>query len=767
MRSFITVLVLNLIVVGTAMSQKVGLVLSGGAAKGIAHVGVIKALEEHNIPIDYIVGTSMGSVVGGCYAAGFSAEQIEEVILSDEFQQWVTGEIRNEYNYYFNKDDDTPSWITLGVSVDSLLSPTLNAALVSDLAINFVLTERFSRESLVAKYDFDSLFVPFRAVASDVFTQQVEVLDSGTLGSAIRASLSVPFFYRPIKVNNKYLFDGGIYNNFPVDIMEDEFSPDVVIGSNVSAKVFETYPYHNDDQLIDQALVYIMIDKSEPSKIGEEGIYIQPDLSQFSSLDFRKTKALIDSGYAETIRHIDEIKLKIGKRTSKEDLEKDRAAFLDKRSELQFTDIGLNEFNSKQRRYIRKAFNQKQGRPLSFDEIKKGYYKLVSEDYFSTIYPEIVYNNEQGGFVLHLHGRPRNNLSAQLGGIIASRNVSHVYLGLKYYHFDKYLTKTRLRLYSGNFYKSAGLKSRITLPLSGRIYIEPEVVYNNWDYISANELFLKGRKPTIYDLTDRIYALNIGMPLGARFRLTASGAIINNTNLYSNNDVLNSTDTLDEQKIEGHKVSLSLSANTLNRPQYASLGRAFNITFEYYNLEEHYQPGSTSLITTDVENRYEWYKVSVSFEQYFKWGKHYSMGYLAEAVFSNHLNYTNFKGTIINTPAFNPIQDSRTIIQENLRAFNYTALGIRNIYSLTNKIDVRLEGYIFKPINEISSDISQQPNKESFILEDAVLSGTFGLVYHSPIGPLGVNLNYYDDSDRNIGVFAHFGYFLFNRSSME
>ena len=767
MRNFINCCFLT-IVVTNGYSQSVGLVLSGGAAKGIAHVGVIKALEENNIPIDYIVGTSMGSVVGACYAAGFTAEQIEDVIVSDDFQNWVNGEIRDEYNYYFNKDEDDPSWFTIGVSLDSLLIPTINSAFASDLSINFVLTERFARESLIARYNFDSLFVPFRAIASDIFTQKAEILDSGTLGRAVRASLSVPYFYRPIKVNGRYLFDGGIYNNFPVDIAHNEFHPDVIIGVNVSDNIYEKYPYDNDDQLIDEALMFMMIDKSEPSSIDESGIYIQPDLSKFSGFDFRKTKALIDSGYRETLRHIEEIKQKIARRSNAEELKEKREEFLSKRKELVFKTIGLDEFNSKQRKYITKSFNLKEGGSLTFEEIKKGYYKLVSEDYFSTIYPEIIYSDELEGFVLNIHGRPRNNLSAQAGGILATRNVSHVYLGLKYYHFDKYLTKTRIKLYSGNFYKSASFKSRISLPIAKRLYIEPQFVYNNWDYINANELFFTGVKPTIYDITDRRYALNIGMPFGAKFRLTLSGALINNTNLYSNNNILNSSDTLDRQKIKGWKTGVSFSDNTLNRPQYSTHGRAVNFSFNYYDLDEHYKPGSTSLLTIDENNTHQWYKGTISVQQYFRWAKKYSLGLMAEFVVSNHINYSNFKGTIINTPSFNPIQDSRTILQENLRAFNYSALGIRHVYSITNKIDARLEVYSFKPLNEISSDAGQQPKKEAFFFfDDLVFSGTTGIVYHSPVGPLSVNLNYYDNDDRNFGVFAHFGYFLFNQSSME
>src|SRR4051812_12352891 len=103
----------------TASAQKVGLVLSGGGAKGIAHVGVLKALEENEIPINYVTGTSMGGIVAGCYAAGMSPQQIEEIMLSKEFIGWVTGRLEQGYNYYYNRPDDNPSVLKINLSLDS------------------------------------------------------------------------------------------------------------------------------------------------------------------------------------------------------------------------------------------------------------------------------------------------------------------------------------------------------------------------------------------------------------------------------------------------------------------------------------------------------------------------------------------------------------------------------------------------------------------------------------------------------------------------
>ena len=752
--------------ISSISAQKVALVLSGGAAKGLSHLGTIKALEEHNIPIDYIVGTSMGSVIGSCYAAGFSVEQIENILLSKEFQKWVKGEIRNEYNYYFNKEEDNAAWVNIDFSIDSSLNATINSSLANDLSINFELVERFARESLVANYNFDSLFIPFRAVASEIFTQKTVVLKSGSLGKAVRASLSVPFFYRPIKVDDQYLFDGGIYNNFPVDIAKEEFNPDVIIGVNVSTKIFEEYPYEQDDKLISKAVVFMMIDKSEPSSVGESGIYIQPDLSRFSSLDFDKVKSMIDSGYNMTIRHIEEIKAKIKARSNPEDLTEARQKFLKQRQELTFGALKFHGYNSKQRNYIRKLFGHKSSTYTS-EEIKTGYYKLVSEDYFKTVYPDIIYDSINNHFDFHLYGRPRNNFGAGLGGLISTRNISHVYLGLNYYRFDKFFSKTNANVYAGNFYKSASIDSKFMLPGKKRIYFGPEFLYNHWDFININELLLKDSKRTIVDMVDRYVGFNIGMPVGAKYKLTASIAGFNNNNAFSNTTVINSVDTLDQQKIKGLKYRLRLSTSTLNRPQYPSSGKALDLKFTYYDVAEKYVPGSTSTLSNSLVTSQKWVQAKFKLEQYFNIGKSYSYGYQVEAAFSNQQDFATFTGTIINTTAFNPLSDSRSLILQKLRAYNYVAIGGRNVLSLTSKIDFRLEGYLFKSLNQIISSSTQTAQEEPFTFKDVFLSGTAGIIYHSPIGPIAANVNYYDDPENQFGLFIHFGYVLFNKSSLD
>lgn len=738
--------------------------MSGGGAKGIAHVGVIKALEEHDIPIDYVVGTSMGGVVAGIYAAGYSAAQVENIMLSPSFIKWVNGEFESGYKYYLYQDKPNSSFVSLKLSLDSTFNATVNSSLASDITLNFALPEYLSRASAVAGNNFDSLYVPTRIIAADVFTQTEMALKNTSLPLALRTTLSVPFFYRPIKIDDKYLFDGGIYNNFPVDVAQRDFNPDVIIGSNVASKIFNKYPYEDDDKLINNSLLFMLLDKSDPSSIPDNGVYIEPDLTGYTAFDFSKAKALIDSGYHATINQIDSIKAKINRRHSKQNRINKREQFHKRETAFSFNEINFHGYNSKQRKYIRKFFRFEEGQELSLEEIKKGYFKMVSEEYFGSVFPDVKFNNKTKKYSLELYGRPKNNLNVQIGGAIATRNISQIYFGSEYYYFDNYLLKNSVSFYAGGFYKSAQLRSRLYLTTKlFPFYLEPEFVYNSWDYLSSDDVFIDDDTPTVLDRADRKYALNLGVPIGNRFKAVLSGAFINNDDEYGNNPGITSTDTLDILELKGFRGGISFGRDNFDEKQYPKQGKALKISADFFALNEDYIPGTTSQIASG-NNYHEWFRVSGRWEQYFKKG-HFSTGYLIEGAYSNQKYLSNYLGTLINLPSFNPLQDSRTLLLQNFRAFSFGALGIKNVVSITSNLDFRLEGYVFKPFEQLN----RENGRLGRVTEDPqqiYLAATTGLVLNSPIGPISANVNYYDDKENQWGALLHVGFLLYNNNSL-
>ena len=172
--------------------------MSGGGARGLAHIGVIKALEENNIPIDYVAGTSMGAIIAALYAMGYSPEEMEEVIASDEFKRWYSGKKGKEEIFYFRRNEETPDILNLRMDTrDSIRLVMPSLTLVDPTQMNLAFMQMFSEANAACKNNFDSLMVPFRCVASDVYNKQQVVYSEGELGDAVRASMSFPLVLSP------------------------------------------------------------------------------------------------------------------------------------------------------------------------------------------------------------------------------------------------------------------------------------------------------------------------------------------------------------------------------------------------------------------------------------------------------------------------------------------------------------------------------------------------------------------------------------------
>ena len=187
MRKITVIIALFLAAIQIVSAQKVGLVLSGGGAKGAAHIGVIKALEENNIPIDYITGTSIGAIIGSLYAMGYSPEEMLELMLSKEFSYWQTGTVEEQYTYYFKEPYPTPEFAHFSIDMSDSLqikASFLPQSLINPIQMNQAFMALFSQATAKAGWNFDNLFVPFRCVASDIYTKKPIIFKNGDLGDA-------------------------------------------------------------------------------------------------------------------------------------------------------------------------------------------------------------------------------------------------------------------------------------------------------------------------------------------------------------------------------------------------------------------------------------------------------------------------------------------------------------------------------------------------------------------------------------------------------
>ena len=206
-----------LILSGWASAQKVGVVMSGGGAKGLYHIGVLKALEENNIPIDYVSGASMGAIVAGMYAAGYSPDEMIRFFITDTVQHWLSAKSSDlDNNYYFKKFEPTPTMITVKIDPKAVKSSAIQLPtnIISPYQLDLAFIRMLFPASAAAGNRFDSLMVPFRCNASDVYNKKSVVFDQGSLPFAIRSSMTIPLVFKPVTQDTVVLFDGGLYNNY-------------------------------------------------------------------------------------------------------------------------------------------------------------------------------------------------------------------------------------------------------------------------------------------------------------------------------------------------------------------------------------------------------------------------------------------------------------------------------------------------------------------------------------------------------------------------
>lgn len=754
-------------------AQKVGLVLSGGGAKGLAHIGTLKALEENNIPIDYITGTSMGGIIGAMYAAGYSPAQIEKVALSSDFQDWVSGRFKSDYSFFFQKQPVNPSIVRAKLSVDTSLRMNFRSNLVNDIPLNFALLELFSQASAIAKDDFDNLFVPFRCMVSDVLSQTSITVKKGSLAEAVRASMTVPLIYRPIKLDGKYVFDGGLYNNFPADVMKKEFNPDFMIGANVSSKTYNEYPKDGDDRLMDRLMVFMFLSKSDSTLIGNKGIYIQPDLKEYSVTNFHPVRELIEKGYNATMANMNQLKKKIKRRVNNNELLARRSEFNYNKPDLIFSNISVTGVNTDQKKYVERLFKRDQ---LTFDlnDIRRGYYKLVADETFETIYPKISYDPLTDNYKFEIIAQPTNSLKIDFGGNISTRPVSNVFLGMQYNFLRRKAYAFALNLYSGRFYESAQMTGRIDFPSRLPLFLGVDVTYNSFNFYKTSSIFIENPHPTYIEQSDRKINLQLGMPLNKNARIILNTSLFNNNDKYSPNNTFSIGNELDKTILTGSRSGIALEQYTFNRKQYASGGRHFLLNFNYFAGREDYFPGninagSGSMMAEkySVTKKFRhWMNLKISDENFFLKIKKYTLGYLAEAVYSNQPFFSNYYSTLLAAPAFYPLQDSRSMFLENFRATAYLVGGLKNVYSLKRHVDLRLEGYIFLPHREFEK-LGFQGVGHKGAFREWHYSGTAGLVYHTPLGPISLSYNLYDDPIKRNGVLLHLGFLIYNKRSLE
>jgi NTE family protein len=295
MTRFLIIIFSFLLISETAIARpKIGLALGGGGAKGSAHIGVLKVLEQHNIPIDYIAGTSIGSVIGGMYATGLRADEIEKIMLSTPWADGYSDQIPRQYLPWRIKQQKDQFNIPLEMGVKDYQIKIPSGLLYGQGATK-LLREAIGEHPNFAS--FDNLAIPYRAIATDLVSYQTVVIDKGSLFAAMRASSSIPGALAPEHIDELLLVDGGITKNLPVDVVRD-MGADIIIAVDIGSDLQPKEALESTFAIITQLSSFLTTSNTiaQRSLLSDQDILINPDIDGLSTTDWSTVEVGISRG---------------------------------------------------------------------------------------------------------------------------------------------------------------------------------------------------------------------------------------------------------------------------------------------------------------------------------------------------------------------------------------------------------------------------------------------------------------------------------------
>lgn len=741
-------------------AQKVALVLSGGGSKGAAHIGVIRALEENHIPISCIVGTSIGAVVGSLYASGYSTDEIEKLMTSQSFQRWAAGITDDHFVYYYRKEEPNGGWVSLDFDFRKKLTSQLPTNLISPFEMDYAFLQILGPASAACNNNFDNLMIPFRCVVSDVDSTQKIVLGKGDLSSSVRGSMSIPFVYKPITINGKLVFDGGMYDNFPTDVAVQEFHPDVIIGSRVA----ERYSSPDREDVVSQLLSMLMARQNDTIPYPNS-VLITPNIPKTNIINFSKITELADSGYKAAIRKIPEIRKLVKDSLDPSILARKRIDFIRKEPVIVFDSIHVSGLTPAQTSYVIHILKHKK-RYVGLEDLKKQYLRFINEGLIKGIHPVAIYNRVSGYYDLYLDIQKAENFNFQFGGNISIGANSQAFLELQY----KYLWTKALRFtvngYLGRFYNSFKAGGRMDFNSVVPWFLDLDYTYNHYDYFATATYFFDDKTPSYVRQAEYFGDIRIGMAVTNQGKLDFRTTYAINSNKYYQENMFSRLDTTDQTNFTFINPQFCFELNNLNRKQYASSGACFKVGVGYVTGNEDYLPGTLALNKREIKTTHSWFYLKLLYDNYFASLGPIKFGLYTEAHISNQPLMSNFTSTILNIPDFHPVPEMQTLLMPSYRAISYAGVGLKTVIRLYKKIDFRLEAYVFQPYRDIDENPFDQSAVFQPVFSDRSWIGSASLVYNSPICPISLSCNYYDKMPVPVTINVNIGYILFNRKAI-
>lgn len=379
---------------------KVGLVLSGGAARGLAHIGVLKALEEQGVRIDAIAGTSMGAVVGGLYASGYSVEELEKLATTLDWQQALSDAPPRKDVPFRRKQDDRDFLVKQKLSFRDDGSLGLPLGVIQGQNLALLLESKLAHTADTR--DFDKLPIPFRAVATDIASGEKVVFRRGHLPQVIRASMSIPAVFAPVELDGRLLVDGGMVDNIPLDVAR-EMGVDLAIVVDIGTPLRDRKQLATVVDVLNQSITLMTRRNSEEqlASLHRDDILIQPQLAAYGVTDFGRAHDMIDAGYRAT-RLLDTRLAAL--RQPEHDTSLAVARSPGQRTPV-ITAIRIENDSKVSDDVIRYYIRQPIGEPLALDRLQTDMGTLYGLDYFDRVQYRVVHKGDDNTLVINARGK--------------------------------------------------------------------------------------------------------------------------------------------------------------------------------------------------------------------------------------------------------------------------------------------------------------------------------------------------------------------------
>ena len=456
---------------------KIGLVLSGGGAKGSAHIGVIRFLESKGIKPDYITGTSVGALIGGLYAMGYTVDELDHIVRTTDWDFLQTDLVSRE-NLLIGQGGKNQNAI-ISLPIEGFKPTISNGLYGGQNLITFldILARKYNKD-----IDFDSLKIPFRCISTNIETGKIKVFKSGNIAKSIRSSMSIPSILTPYEIDGELYVDGGLVNNFPTDIIK-EMGADIIIGVDVGAVLYKKEEIKTILQILDQSTSFYNARITEINKTLCD-IYIRPDIKGIGALDFAYAKSIISRGYdaAKKVEpKIDSIFAKYKLQAIKDTIKYGESDIkID--SIVVYTNIKNSRKHSSAVALIQGKVDIKTPNTLSISELSNKINKLFGSKFFHDI--TIDFETKDSLRIMHINAKEKTEDEFYIGGHFDNTYGIDILVGANFRNKLIYGSLLEFKVIAG---QSPQLRIRYTTDRGKKLGIGTSMEYNNFIVNSYSE----------------------------------------------------------------------------------------------------------------------------------------------------------------------------------------------------------------------------------------------------------------------------------------